>query len=82
MLKLNTELYAKSALNKEQLDTKVNIGYDGIEVQLLSELIDGSIGHYKNTEDVFDLDSLKSYNIKVVHASILNIQIQKFILKM
>lgn len=72
MKKLHTQIYAKSALVKEQLDTKVNIGCDGIEIQLLSELIDGSVGHYKNVDDVFDLDSFNSYNITVVHAPILS----------
>lgn len=65
-------LYAKSALSKEQLDSKVAIGCDGIEVQLLSELVNGSIGNYKAAEDAFDLDAFVEYDVRVVHAPILS----------
>lgn len=65
-------LYAKSALNKEQLDGKVAIGCDGIEIQLLSELVNGTVGNYKSAEDAFDLDALAQYDVRVVHAPILS----------
>lgn len=65
-------LYAKSALNKEQLDRKVEIGCDGIEIQLLSELVDGEIGKYKSAEEAFDLPSFKDYDVRVIHAPILS----------
>lgn len=65
-------LYAKSALNKEQLDRKVEIGCDGIEIQLLSELVDGSVGKYKSAEEAFDLESFRDYAVRVVHAPILS----------
>lgn len=72
MNKLNTKIYAKSALSIGQLDVKKNIGCDGIEIQLLSELIDGRVGRYKSMEDVFNMEDFNNYNITVVHAPILS----------
>lgn len=41
------EIYAKGSLTHEQLDVKESIGCDGLEVQLLGELIkDRTKGHY------------------------------------
>ena len=71
-LSSNVKILAKSALIKEQLDTKVNIGCDGIEIQLLSELINGRIGNYYLAKDVYDLDMLKNYDIYCIHAPILS----------
>ena len=59
-------------LNKEQIERKIKIGCDGIEIQLLTELIHGQLGNYFEAEDVFDLQSFAKYNISVVHAPILS----------
>lgn len=64
-------IFAKSSLSKEQLDVKVGIGCDGVEVQLLSELVDGKIGRYFKADEVFDLSSFNNYPIKVVHCPLL-----------
>lgn len=69
---MKPEIYAKSALIEEQLQSKENIGCDGIEIQLLAELIDGKSGSYSYAEDVFELDKLLQHNIKVVHAPLLS----------
>lgn len=71
-LKLNAKIYAKSALCKDQLACKASIGCDGIEIQLLSELVNGKIGSYHDAEDVFYLYSFRDYNIEAVHAPILS----------
>lgn len=68
-----TNIYAKAALNKEQLDGKIKIGCDGIELQLLSEFINGKVGNYHNVEDVVNLEEYKNYDIRVVHAPILSV---------
>lgn len=65
-------IYAKSALNKEQIDVKNNIGCDGIEIQLLGELVKEGLGSYYNINEVIDLSEFEDYNIKVVHAPILS----------
>lgn len=64
-------IYAKSSLSKEQLDVKMNIGCDGIEIQLLSELVDGEIGRYSKATDIFKLSDFNKYPIKVVHCPLL-----------
>lgn len=64
------QVFAKSALNKDLMRIKMDLGADAIEVQLLSELVDGKIGQYNFANDVFDLDSIDS-PVKVVHAPIL-----------
>ena len=65
------KIFAKSTLSKEQLDVKVSIGCDGIEVQLLSELVDGQIGRYFKADEVFNLPEFNNYPIKVVHCPLL-----------
>lgn len=47
-------------------------GCDGVEIQLLDELIDGKLGQYHYAEEVFDLDNLLQHNIKAVHAPLLS----------
>jgi hypothetical protein len=65
------EIYAKSALVESNLACKEKIGCDGIEVQLLDELINGKLGSYFDAKDVFDFNLLKNFNIKAVHAPLL-----------
>lgn len=69
---MRPEIYAKSALVESNIVTKENIGCDGIEIQLLDELVNGSIGNYHYAEDIFDLDILLQHNIKAVHAPLLS----------
>lgn len=65
---MKPEIYAKSSLTKEQADVKLCIGCDGLEIQLLGELInDHRIGDYKAYESVFDLDKFRAYPVRVVH---------------
>lgn len=66
------ELYAKGSLTHEQLSVKESIGCDGLEVQLLSELIQDRVnGLYHKATDVFNLEDLSIHNIKVVHAPLI-----------
>ena len=69
---MKPEIYAKSALVEEDILVKENIGCDGIEIQLLDELVDGKLGVYNYAEDIFDLDRLLTHNIKVIHAPLLS----------
>lgn len=69
---MRPEIYAKSALAEKNISTKEAIGCDGIEIQLLDELVNEKLGAYHYAEDVFDLDNLLKHNIKVVHAPILS----------
>lgn len=66
------EIYAKSALSRAQIDCKINIGCDAIEVQLLAELVDGELGRYHMAEDVFNLEEFKDYSISAVHVPLLS----------
>lgn len=69
---IKPEIYAKGSLTHEQLSVKEAIGCDGLEVQLLNELVaDRDKGIYRKASEVFDLESLKGYNVKVVHAPII-----------
>lgn len=65
------DIYAKSSLSKEQLDVKMKLGSDGVEIQLLSELVNGKLGDYLKADSVFDLDSFRDYPIKVIHCPLL-----------
>lgn len=64
------KIYAKSSLNAEHMLAKDIIGTDGIELQLLSEMVN-SEGDYKNAEDAYDFDLLRRFNIRAVHCPIL-----------
>lgn len=63
------EIYAKSTLNVSNAEAKTKIGHDGLEIQLLSELVeDDSKGIYHTAESVFSLARLKQYPVTVIHA--------------
>lgn len=65
------EIFAKASLTEEQISVKENIGCDGIEVQLLGEMIvDRKNGKYKSAEESYDLSLLSKHEIRVVHAPI------------
>lgn len=78
------KIYAKSALNTEQLNCKINIGCDGIELQLLTELVNTGLGDYHLAKDVFDLDKFGNYPVSIVHTPLLshygmaNVNIESF----
>ena len=56
-------------MNHEQIQAKLNIGCDGIEVQLLGELYKDKSKHiYKKVEEVWDLSEFDKYPIKCVHS--------------
>ena len=65
------EIFAKSALKEEDIDVKMGIGCDGIEIQLLDELVDGEIGKYKKADDVFELSKFLKYPIRAIHAPLM-----------
>lgn len=52
------KILAKAAATKEQLQGKVDAKASGIEIQLLSELVDGKVGQYHFADEVFDLDMM------------------------
>lgn len=65
------DILAKASLTREQISVKKNIGCDGIEIQLLSELLwQSKLGRYRNIHEAFDLDSFRNEPIRVVHAPI------------
>lgn len=66
------DIYAKSALKVADIEAKLDIGCDGIEIQLLSELVKNKLGTYYTAKEVFDLESLSIYPIKAVHVPILS----------
>lgn len=65
-------IYAKSALKEADIDCKMNIGCDGIEIQLLSELVDKEHGGYKNASIAFNLSKFERFPISVVHCPIIS----------
>lgn len=65
------QLYAKSAFKKKDMDVKVDIGCDGIEIQLLGELVNGELGKYFKAQEVFELEKFHEYPISVVHCPLL-----------
>lgn len=60
------QIFAKSALDKDLMKIKMNLGADAIEVQLLDELVNDKIGQYNFADDVFDLSAIDS-PVRVVH---------------
>lgn len=62
------KIYAKSALKLQDINTKINIGTDGIEVQLLNELLHKDRRVFANAyEDIFRIHEFDIYPIKVIH---------------
>lgn len=63
---------AKAALEHKAIQTKLNIGCDGIEIQLLGELLEKDAnGEWKDLSDVFCLEEFKDYPIRVVHSPLI-----------
>lgn len=77
-LNKNIKILAKSAFNTEQLQTKINLKAEGIEIQLVRELFSPdrpselTYPEIKclDAENVFNIDLLSKYNIYCVHAPI------------
>lgn len=59
-------VYGKSAANVEQLEQRLDRGFEKFELQLLGEMI--SENGILNADDVYDLPALSQYNIYAVHA--------------
>ena len=70
-----TKIYAKSAFDVAQINSKLKHGCDGIEIQLLTELVN-KLGDYNFAEDVLNLSEGRwdEYigKIKAVHAPLLS----------
>lgn len=66
---MKPQIFAKSALKLAEIQSKLDIGCDGIEIQLLDELI-----QYKDipVNKIFDLGKFKDCNIKAVHAPLIS----------
>lgn len=65
------KIFAKSAMNVEQIRSRHNAGCDGIEIQLLSELIDKN-GTITPCHKAFCLSDFENCNISAIHAPILS----------
>ncbi len=67
------EIYAKAALDMRQIEVKQNIGCDGIELQLLGELLkkDPS-GMYREAEEIWNLSDFDHVPVKAVHAPLVS----------
>ena len=65
------QIYAKSAFKEKDMDVKVDIGCDGIEIQLLGELVNRESGKYFQAQKVFDLEKFIDYPITVIHCPLL-----------
>ena len=63
-------IYAKSKLTKEQLDCKMNIGCDGIEIQLFREFGSPEEESFTPWTDLYDIRDIKSYPIRAIHVPI------------
>ena len=59
---MKPQIYAKSAIKINNIKCKHTIGCDGIEIQLLNELIDN---------EPINLSDFKNFNIKAVHSPII-----------
>lgn len=66
------DVYAKSSMSHDQIKSKLNIGCDGIEIQLLGELVDPLTNKYTSINQAFDLKQYKDYPIKVIHSPIVS----------
>ena len=61
-------IYAKSSLSHEQARVKMDIGCDGLEIQLLGELIEDRFSSkYKYCEQAFEIEDFIKYPIEIIH---------------
>lgn len=69
---MKPNIYAKAALCSEQINTKLSIGCDGIEIQLLDELtINRQNGIYRAAANAYDLTGLRDVPVSAVHAPLM-----------
>lgn len=69
---MSPTIYAKSALTHDQIKTKLDIGCDGIEIQLLGELLGPEDSHHwLNASECFNLSEFTGYPIRVIHAPLI-----------
>ena len=66
------EIFAKAAMLFNQIESKIKIGCDGIEIQLLDELVFKDGSNYYDITDIFTLDKFSHYPVRAVHAPILS----------
>lgn len=65
-------ILAKASLTKEQIEAKENAGAEGIEIQLLDEMVVNRLDkQFCYAEAVYDLDALREKDVHVVHAPII-----------
>lgn len=65
-------IYAKASLSHDQIQTKLRIGCDGIEIQLLGELLGQANDHdWLDISDCFTLSEFAQYPIRAVHAPLI-----------
>lgn len=62
------DVYAKAAIKHSQIKTKLDIGCDGIELQMLDEIYRDGLHEWRDIEEVIDLSEFSSYPVRVVHA--------------
>lgn len=63
------QIYAKAIVEENNIAIKEKIGCDGIEIQLMCELLkNNELGSYYYVEEVMNLKTLLDHNICVVHA--------------
>ena len=56
------DVYAKSSMSHDQIKSKLNIGCDGIEIQLLGELVDPLTNKYTSIMlAIFDMHNFTLY---------------------
>lgn len=63
-------IYAKSRLIKEQLDCKMRLGCDGIEIQLFNEFGASDTESYMPWWKIYKLPDFKPYPIRAIHVPI------------
>ena len=64
------EIYAKAAMNHDQIQVKKELGCNGIEIQLLSELKGDNTWY--TLESVFNLKEFENEPVSIVHAPLLS----------
>ena len=69
-MKSKINIVAKSAINREQLEHRLALGADGIEIQMLDELDDSNGFPTKDWHEHIDINMLVNYPIVALHVPI------------
>lgn len=65
-------ILAKASLTREQIEAKETVGAQGIEVQLLAEMVVNRLDkQFKYAQAVYELEALREKDVYVVHAPII-----------